>query len=156
MKERPMRKIVDGKVYNTETATLVADDVYWDGHNMEMEPDARNSWLCRTKKGAWFVVTRSLWQGEQARLGPIDEAEAQRLYEGPLSEHYLEWEEAFGREPEEPEPGRPPLYGETMRQTGVYLRADQLDWLRAQAEARSQTMAAVLRDIVDDAMAVAR
>ena len=30
-----LKQVVDGKVYDTETAQVVASDEYWDGHNFE-------------------------------------------------------------------------------------------------------------------------
>lgn len=93
MNERPMVKVVDGKRYNTETATLIADDVYFDGHNMER--GGRNTWLYRTTKGAYFTVTRSQWQGEQDILTPVSEDRARELFEGQLTEHEMSYEEAF-------------------------------------------------------------
>ena len=35
MHPEKMTRIVDRKRYSTETATLIADDEYWDGHNWE-------------------------------------------------------------------------------------------------------------------------
>ena len=86
-------KIIDRKKYSTATATLLADDVYWDGHNMERQ--GRNRFLYRTPNGAFFVVTLSQWQGEEDTLEPVDLDEAVALYEGPLSEHHVDYGEAF-------------------------------------------------------------
>jgi len=43
-----VRQIVDGKVYDTEKAELVAHDRYWDGHNWDRR--GRNTYLYKTKK----------------------------------------------------------------------------------------------------------
>ena len=88
-----MSRIVDGVRYNTETATLLAHDVYWDGHNLERS--GRNRWLYRTPRGRYFVVTGTYWQGERDTLEPISQDEAIRLYEGPLCQHEVDYEEAF-------------------------------------------------------------
>jgi hypothetical protein len=88
-----MQRVVDGIRYRVATATLLADDQYWDGHNHERR--GRNCFLYRTPKGRYFVVTLTMWQGEQDTLEPIDEQEARRLYEGSLTEHAVSWEEAF-------------------------------------------------------------
>jgi len=93
MNAKSMSKIIAGKRYNTETATLIADDVYWDGHNMERS--GRNTFLYRTPNGNYFKVVLSQWQGERDELIPIGQGEARDLYEGPLTEHYLEYEAAF-------------------------------------------------------------
>jgi len=86
-------RIIDGKRYSTTTATLIADDVYWDGHNMERA--GRNTFLYRTPNGAWFVVTLTQWQGERDTLEPVSEDRARELYEGPLSEHHVHYAGAF-------------------------------------------------------------
>ena len=86
-------KVLNGKRYDTEKATVLAHDCYWDGHNMERY--GHNTWLLRTARGAYFTVTRSQWQGEQDTLSPVSEAEARELYEGALSEHEVDWQAAF-------------------------------------------------------------
>ncbi len=93
-----MQRVVNGVRYNTETAELVADDVYWDGHNLERH--GRNTWLYRTKKGNYFVVTGTQWQGERDGLEPVSLSRARELYEGALTEHHMSYETAFGA-PEE-------------------------------------------------------
>lgn len=86
-------KIIDRKRYNTETAILIASDVYWDGHNWERR--GRNTFLYKRPNGAFFTVTLTQWQGEQDSLTPIDEGEAVELYEGPLTEHEVTYQDAF-------------------------------------------------------------
>jgi hypothetical protein len=93
MQERKMTRVVNRKRYDTETATLLADDVYWDGSNMERR--GRNLWLYRTPNGAYFTVSRSQWQGEQDRLTPQTREEAIDLYENALPEHAVDYAEAF-------------------------------------------------------------
>ena len=88
-----IERVVGRKRYDTETATLLAHDVYWDGRNFERH--GRNQWLFRTTRGAYFVVTASQWQGEVDSLQPIGLHEAIELYEGPLSEHAVDYDEAF-------------------------------------------------------------
>jgi len=51
------------------TATLLAGDDWWDGHNWERQ--GRNTCLYRTPRGAYFTVTFSQWQGEGDRLDPV-------------------------------------------------------------------------------------
>lgn len=86
-------RVVDGIRYDVSKATLIADDVYWDGQNMERH--GRNKFLYRTPKGRYFTVGLTQWQGERDSLTPVSEAEARELYEGALTEHYAEYEEAF-------------------------------------------------------------
>jgi len=93
MDEPKMRRVIDGLRYDTEKATLIADDVYWDGHNMERH--GRNTFLYRTPGGRYFQVVRTQWQGEQDSLMPLSPEEARGVYESVLPEHYVEYEEAF-------------------------------------------------------------
>jgi len=87
-----MSKVVRGKRYDTETATLLASDAYWDGHNWERH--GRNTFLYRTPKGAYFAVYQTLWQGERDTLSPISQAEAMDLFEG-MPEQVVTFEQAF-------------------------------------------------------------
>ena len=86
-------RIIGRKRYSVETATCIAGDDFWDGHNFERR--GRQTWLYRTPKGAFFTVTRTQWQGEQDSLSPITEGEAVGLYEGRLTERRLDYAEAF-------------------------------------------------------------
>ena len=86
-------RVVERKRYSVKTATLLASDAYWDGHNWERR--GRNSFLYRTPKGAYFTVSLTQWQGEQDTLQPVTEGDAIELYEGALSEHAVPYEEAF-------------------------------------------------------------
>lgn len=88
-----MNAIIDRKMYNTETATKLADDHYWDGSNFERR--GRNQYLYRSPKGAYFTVTTTQWQGERDTLTPISLDDAIELYEGALSEHHVPYAEAF-------------------------------------------------------------
>ena len=40
-----MTRVVGRKRYDTEAASLLASDCYWDGHNFERS--GRNTWLLR-------------------------------------------------------------------------------------------------------------
>jgi len=92
MKPIKMRKVINGIRYDTEKATIIAHDCYWDGHNMER--NGRNTYLYKTPKGRYFAVYQTLWQGELDSLEPLEEYEAVYLYEQ-LPEHEVEFEEAF-------------------------------------------------------------
>jgi len=93
-----VRQIVDGKVYDTEKAELVAHDRYWDGHNWDRR--GRNTYLYKTKKENFFLHHTTRWQGERDYIEPVDKEEAKFWYEK-LPEHEMEYEEAFGEVPEE-------------------------------------------------------
>jgi hypothetical protein len=90
---KKFEKIVKSKRYSVESATLLAHDAYWDGNNFERS--GRNMFLYMTPNGAYFTVALTQWQGEQDMLTPISREEAVELYEGPLSEHEVEYAEAF-------------------------------------------------------------
>ena len=86
-------RIVNRKRYSVKTATLIASDDFWDGHNFERH--GRNTFLYRTPKGEFFTVTVTQWQGEQDSLDPIAQDAAIELFEGSLSEHAVTYAEAF-------------------------------------------------------------
>jgi len=98
MKPIHMNEIVNGKRYRTSTATLIAGNDYWDGHNWER--GGRNTFLFRTPKGAFFLQHQTQWQGEQDRIEPVTIEEAKSWYEQ-LSERVVDYAEAFGEEAEE-------------------------------------------------------
>lgn len=85
-------RIVDRKRYSTKSATLLAGDDYWDGHNFERR--GRNTWLYRAPNGGYFRVTFSQWENEQHSLEPLTLDEAISLYES-LTEHRVDYAEAF-------------------------------------------------------------
>ena len=93
-----MQQIVNGLIYDTEKADLVASNEYWDGHNWER--DGRNTYLYRTKAGRFFLHHTTLWQSERDRIEPVGLEEAKQYYED-LPEHEMTYEEAFGEAPEE-------------------------------------------------------
>ena len=47
-----MKKVINGKMYNTETAELIHD---WDNGRFSNDFRYRTKTLYRTKKGAWFI-----------------------------------------------------------------------------------------------------
>jgi len=86
-------RIIGRKRYSTATATLIAGDGYWDGHNFERH--GRNTFLFRTPRMAYFVVERTQWQGAGDTLTPVTQGQAIELYEGRLTEHEVSYEDAF-------------------------------------------------------------
>ena len=93
-----MRQIIDRKVYDTDTATLLADNKYWDGSNWERR--GRNQFLYKTAKDNFFTMSTTQWQGESSCLQRVTRDEAMDLYES-LREQRVEWAEAFGEVEEE-------------------------------------------------------
>jgi len=88
-----LTRVVGRKKYSVETATLLASDCYWDGHNWERH--GRNTFLYRTPKGNYFTVNMTQWQGERDTLTPISLEDAIDLYEENLTEHEVNYIEAF-------------------------------------------------------------
>jgi len=69
-----MKKIIDGKRYNTETAEKLADNYYRDGANRLANGIALT--LYRTPRGRYFWLRESIWQGEKpADIFTVDELE---------------------------------------------------------------------------------
>jgi len=90
---KEMSAVIGGLRYSVDKATLIASDAYWDGHNWERK--GRNSFLYRTPKGRYFVICLTQWQGEKDTLTPVEQDEALNMWEGALSEHEVEFDEAF-------------------------------------------------------------
>jgi len=85
-------QIVNRKRYSTRTATLLAGNDYWDGHNFERH--GRNSFLFRSPRGAYFVLHQTTWQGEHTGIRPLTTDEAADLWER-LPERRVDFEDAF-------------------------------------------------------------
>ena len=85
-------QIVNRKRYSTRTATLLAGNDYWDGHNFERH--GRNSFLYRTARGAYFALHQTRWSGEHTGVKPLTPDEAADLWER-LPEHRVDFEDAF-------------------------------------------------------------
>ncbi|NPV70422.1 MAG: hypothetical protein HPY55_07245 [Firmicutes bacterium] len=92
MKPAEMTAVIGRKRYSTETATLIASNAYWDGHNWERH--GRNTFLYRTPSGNYFAQYRTCWEGERDRLEPLSLDDAVLLYEQ-LPEKEVPFEEAF-------------------------------------------------------------
>ncbi len=143
---RGMTAVIKGRRYSVNTATLLAHNDYWDGNNFTKS--GRNTWLYRTRGGAFFRADRTLWQGELDTIRALSESEAMELYDV-LPVHVVEYGDAFGVIVEEASAGRPPLYDEAMKRVIVALPDEMLVWLRAQPDGISGTV----RQLVSAAMA---
>lgn len=93
-----MKQIINRKVYDTKTATLIASDRYWDGSNFER--GGRNTYLYKTAKGNFFAHHTTQWQGERDTIEALTVDQAKDLFEE-LPEHDEDFETAFGEKPEE-------------------------------------------------------
>jgi hypothetical protein len=87
-----MKAIINRTVYDTEKATEIANDHYWDGHNFER--GGRNTHLFKTAKGNYFAHHVTLWQGEHDSIEPLTLDEAADMYEQ-LHVHVVAFEQAF-------------------------------------------------------------
>lgn len=92
MQPRNMVQIVNGKRYRTDTATLLASDAFFDGHNWERK--GRNWFLFRTPAGNYFLQLQTQWQGERDSIEVLTKEGAIGWYER-LPEHEMEAEDAF-------------------------------------------------------------
>ena len=92
MKPRDMTEVIGRKRYDTKTATLIAGDDHWDGHNFERR--GRQTFVYKTPKGGYFATHLTCWEGEQDRIEPLTLDEAVELFEG-MSEQRVSFEEAF-------------------------------------------------------------
>ncbi len=144
--DKTMKRVVDGMRYNVATATLIASDEYWDGNNFEH--GGRNQFLYKTRGGAFFTVILTQWQGERDTLEPVSREEAIELYEGPLTEHPVEYEAAFDAVVEEAASGRPTYYDQPMKQTAIWLPDEMIAWLKGQPGNMSDT----IRNLIKRAM----
>lgn len=141
-----MKSVIGGRAYNTETATRIASDRYWDGSNLER--NGRNEYLYKTKGGAYFTHNTSRWTGERDTITPLTKEEAIEAWER-LPEKDIEFEEAFDTEVQEAAaPGRPPKLGQTMTAFQVYMTEAQREWVKAQPGGAGET----IRALIDQAM----
>ena len=74
-----MKKVIDGKVYNTKTATMIADDHFSDGSN-RLGVGRGNS-LYVTPKGNFFSFYETCWQGENDSIDLQSIDEAKEIFE---------------------------------------------------------------------------
>lgn len=143
--EKGMQRVVGGNRYTVATATLLAHDEYWDGHNFERH--GRNTFLYKTRGGLFFRVTITQWDGERDTITPITEDEAKELYEA-LQECTVDYETAFGPVVEEASTsGRPTLYDGKLKQTAVWMPEEMITWLKSQGN-----MSDIIRGLVEKAM----
>ena len=93
-----MKSVINGRVYNTETATKIATNIYWDGNNWDRH--GRSTCLYKTSKGNYFIHFQTRWQGERNRIRPVTKEEAMEIWDE-LPEKEVEYVVAFDVEPEE-------------------------------------------------------
>ncbi len=85
-----MKQIINGKLYDTDTAECIADNEFHGG---------RGTTLYKTKKGAFFAHHETYWQEEHDYIEPLSIPQATELFEQ-LGGNPDNWPAEFG-EPEE-------------------------------------------------------
>ena len=93
-----MRKIIRGKMYDTETATLIANNEFSDGSNRM--PGGRSTSLYKTARGNFFALYETHWQGERDTIEPLSITAAKDLFEA-LDADDNEYSDVFGEKPED-------------------------------------------------------
>ena len=144
MKPNPeMTRLINGRRYTVSTAKLIASNDYWDGTSQER--DGRNTFLYKARSGAFFLVHLTQWENERDSIQPVTQEEAINLYNQSLPEHKVEYSEAFETEPEDIR-GRQPLYGDTMKQTAIYLAKEQIAYLKTKPGTASDYIRRLLEE----------
>lgn len=87
-----MRKLENGKIYDTETAKCIATNNYSSGS--EKLDCGRSSSLYRTKRGKFFILYYTAWEGEHSSIDTVTDAEAMEIY-GEMHNKTIEIEDAF-------------------------------------------------------------
>ena len=78
-----MKRVIDGKRYDTMTATIIA---HW-----------KNKYLYKTFKGNYFLVVIIL--GNRNQIKALSSERAKKYFENMIKK--VKWETAFGEPPEE-------------------------------------------------------
>lgn len=80
MEPRKQVRVINGRRYSTETATVIASDVNHDGPEWP-ERDGVNNFLCRSPRGMYFVARQTDWEDENDSLTLLSRDAAIKLYE---------------------------------------------------------------------------
>jgi hypothetical protein len=93
-----MQQIIDGTLYDTKTADLVASGPYPKSHGWARGD--RGAFLYKTKDGAFFLYRLSMWVGEPDSIEVMSVDKAREWYKR-LSQHERGYKETFGAAPGE-------------------------------------------------------
>ena len=74
-----MKRVINGKLYNTDTSELVCDNTWRDGTNRMNT--GRCTSLYKTKSGQFFVYHETCWQGERNTIRSLTISEAKQYFE---------------------------------------------------------------------------
>ncbi|MCB1510696.1 MAG: Arc family DNA-binding protein [Hyphomicrobiaceae bacterium] len=93
------KRIIDGKTYNTETATQLAG---WDDDNREYGPYDTGRFLFQTRPGAFFLYSYCDGMGEDdfEKIEPLTPEQARKWLEENQSSNVDLIEQLFGEMPE--------------------------------------------------------
>jgi hypothetical protein len=89
-----MRRVIDGKLYDTEKATLLADNEFSDGTNPISH--GRATYLYKTKKGNFFALHVTQWQGEHDTIEACPVERAKQIFQQLDDSQSPDYEEVFG------------------------------------------------------------
>lgn len=92
-----MRQTIDGKLYDTETATRVAGNQRCSEHDLWRK--GCNTFLYKTQEDNFFVLYEIPWLRKKDRIEPLGVKTAIILYER-LPKQEKTWKEVFGKGPE--------------------------------------------------------
>ncbi|MFH1491435.1 MAG: hypothetical protein ABII06_21205 [Pseudomonadota bacterium] len=92
-----MKKVIGGKMYDTEKAERIGHNEFADGTNRM--PHGRCTSIYKTAKGKFFMHCETCWQGEHDSIAPLTKQEAKDEYEHMINQ--VDYVDAFGEEPEE-------------------------------------------------------
>ncbi len=96
-----MKKIINGKWYDTEIAEFVASNEFRDGENRRNT--GRITYLYKTKKKdgvQFFAVYETIWLGEHDEIELLTISQAKKYFER-LTRNRDFYEEILGKTPEE-------------------------------------------------------
>jgi hypothetical protein len=99
-----IKQVIDGKTYNTETATLVYDTSMESYPDDPMAPEEHSelagTWLYQTRHGAFFLLIAD--HDGYPSIKPLTDADAQKFLEGRMGQRKATeaLEQCFGPFPE--------------------------------------------------------
>jgi len=99
-----MKRVINGKLYNTDTADPIADNTFRDGSNRMN--CGRCTTLYKTGLGKFFAYNETCWQGEHTNIEPLTIAEAKEMFEN-YGGNADDYEDIFGEIPidtDQPDP----------------------------------------------------
>jgi len=135
----------DGKAVGRVPYTANLDR--WDGHNWTCGSTGRHLGIGKTKRGLYYLVRGTQWQGEQDRADIVDEDEAReavmRVNRADL------YRELFGEDIPT---------GDTIkaRSRSLYLTDDLWRQLEAKAKGESRSISAMISAILSEAVGAKR